>query len=68
VAGGSAKWADPRSKEKITIYFRKVGNVLEYMLNVCKGEGGEPEGQLSLFTDSPTQPLEQSGEQDDPVG
>jgi hypothetical protein len=51
VAGGSAKWTDPDSKEAITVYFRKVDNVLEYMLDVCKRASGGLEGQLSLFPD-----------------
>jgi hypothetical protein len=68
VTGGAAKWSDARSKEVIIVYFRKVESVLEYMLGVCKGEGGEPEGQLSLFSDEQGQPSGRSGEQDRPSG
>lgn len=49
VGGAAAKWAEPDSKEAVTVYFRKVDSVLEYMLEVCAGKVEAEQPQLPLF-------------------
>ena len=54
VDGGCAKWASD-SREDVVVYFRKVEDVLEYMLAVCGGTADRESRQLPLFPDHPDQ-------------
>lgn len=51
VAGGMAKWDGDGNKNGLAIYFRKLDDILETMLETCAPAEGGQQGQLVLLED-----------------